>query len=368
MITDVRVDDCLIQVKYTGSDEWVTVGDIGDCSSVVAAGAAAAAAQATADEALALAKAIGQPGAVPGGDIPLPAGECRTIEVTVFGHSAYIVPFRVSPGDTVQVVNYSGAWAYENSYSALWYGWNGGIFLLGTVNEFEDTSTATGVYSTRRVQTLIGRYGTNFLDLSNGLQTTPGPIITVPSGSEFPLILQMNDTDLSDNQGSILLEIQVCSGAWCIIFDFTISDYGFTISAGSYVGGVGFQTGYYVDSGNGYRTVDITYTLPAGTYEVTGLDMTYDTSLGVMSPPAVDFAWTVSGAPGNRFASQTPINGTDRHLANLSLTVTPGTTIGFDAYGGYRDANPADPGGQATLKSLTMRGRGSPPAIGVACP
>jgi len=107
MITDVRVDDCLIQVKYTGSDEWVTVGDIGDCSSVVAAGAAAAAAQATADEALRLAKAIGQPGAVPGGDIPLPAGECRTIEVTVFGHSAYIVPFRVSPGDTVQVVNYS---------------------------------------------------------------------------------------------------------------------------------------------------------------------------------------------------------------------------------------------------------------------
>ncbi len=376
VVTDVRVEDCLIQVQYTGSDEWITVGDIGDCSTVVDAAAAAAAAQisadaaqAQADLALALAKSINQPGAVPGGDVPITTGECRDIQAVVFGNQAYIVPFRVLPGDTVQVVAYQGAWSYENSYSALWYGWNGGLFLLGTVNLYEDTSTATGVYSTRHVQTLIGRYGTDFLDLSNGLQTTPGPTINVPGSTEYPLILQMNDTDLTDNQGSILLQIRVCSGEWCFVIDFADGDFMFVTGGYQTFGpdGAGRDMGVY--NNPTWDTTDLLRTgaiyeravsisLAFASTPLTYIKMKYDYTQGgthfgahIFDPAGVDLA-----------SSET--QGTD-----LELIWTGEQTMdkfGFMVWP-YGSSTIA-PNGSGKIKRLEMHGRGTNPFGTDNCP
>ena len=180
----------------------------------------------------------GQPGEQPGGDEPISAGGCKSVTCLVQGNSQFIVPFRVMPGDRLTITDPQGAWYYE-SIAINWWCGTGNSFLLGACSP-NTPLIDTGIDGVHVLTRLIARYGSAFLDPVGGE-------VTIPAGSEYPLVFQMNDSDLSNNGGSMSFVATICSGLWCYAFYFISTDGGFTPlneiptqNEGTWVDGVGW--------------------------------------------------------------------------------------------------------------------------------
>lgn len=211
-ITGIRVNECNLEVQYGSSETWVVVGSLSECAIEGPQGPQGiqgiqGAKGDKGDQGEQGAPGGTQPGEVLDGGEEIAPGDCRDFTLAVFGNGLTIVPFRVLPGYTIQVVSYDGAWTNDDAPLSSWYCANGGAFVLGSCGANEDGTAPDGSFiATHNVARLIARYGSTYLD-------PMADPVTIPSGDEYPLELLMNDADRTDNAGSVLVNLQVCNPA-----------------------------------------------------------------------------------------------------------------------------------------------------------
>lgn len=284
----------------------------------------------------------GQPGEQPGGDQPIDAGDCKSVVCLVPGNSQFIVPFRVLPGDTLEIAGVQGAWTNDMS-GAVWSCFEGTVFVLGSCGG-ESPLVPTGIDGVHKASRLIARYGSAFLDPVGG-------VVTIPSGDEFALVFQMNDEDLPNNGGSMSFVATICSGMWEYIwFGETGSYTNFTLIQGSVIEGVGIEA----DSG-AYPVGDyarLTITLPSGDYSVTSFSAVWTETGGGSRLTLMKNATVWDGT--NEFFTQYPGGS----VSDIDITgdVVPGDYIGIQL---SNDSNNPS----SRLTGFSLKGMGSNPFI-----
>lgn len=211
----------------------------------------------------------GQPGSQPGGDEPIAEGDCKSIDLVVFGNSQTAVPFRVLPGYTVRLSNFSGAWAKDNSnpFEAWYCATARQFFVGGCLASYVDPSTGA-LLASQPITRLICQYGDEYFDAQDSEYT-------ITSEDEQLLILTMNDDARSNNTGSVACTVEVCNPGWCYTWDFAADDGGWTpLVAGyaAYTVGRGWHNGSYQGrigiskdfSSSSITSVDVQLSAPLG--------------------------------------------------------------------------------------------------------
>jgi hypothetical protein len=228
---DIRIDPenaCMLQKTTDGGANWVNIGSMYTC------------AYATAGEAIrdAIDNGIigGSPQSSP--ESGPPVGECHTFKVTLSARDRWLCPFPVSSGYTVHVTAPSGGWWDGDTVTGRWYCPNGKQYLLGACGSDIGYLAGDPLQAGNHMQ-VVGNVGSDWGD-------PMASIWTVPTGhTQEALYLQANDDPLSDNQGTVTFEVEVCANGWCYTFDFTASDGGFVADPDSsfaqYVSSTGWQ-------------------------------------------------------------------------------------------------------------------------------
>jgi len=170
---------------------------------------------------------ISTPGVQPPGQDRPPAGESSCFNVTLNANQRWQLPFAVLPGDTVTITGLSGTWS--DGGISPWYTPEGFTAVFGFSTGGGQGHSGGDPDSVAYHMELIA------FTPSESFPVTDSPFVIAGSGMQ-QLTLQANDATLSDNAGSIALNICVTNGGaapvgtWCKFFDFTVSDYGFTPS------------------------------------------------------------------------------------------------------------------------------------------
>jgi len=221
-------DFCTIQLSLDGGSTWSDVADLSAC--------AHAAAVDEIDQARQRGDLSGgsqQPGQ--GAGTP---GQCYDYDITLHGNDRWHAPISIGAGDTIEVSSESGAWWDGNSLGP-WYCPDGLIFVLGACGGSPVTQSGDPIPTLahmRIIANLPADATTPYFDMFDTLYVVPDGV------SQGELYLQPNDGDLSDNQGSINLHVQVCKKVWCHRWDFQndgVSDW--TVTAGSLISGQGIE-------------------------------------------------------------------------------------------------------------------------------
>lgn len=198
--------------------------------------------------------ARGQPGAQPGGGSSVP-GQCFENVYTIPGNGRVLLPYPIQDGWTIHLMEYEGAWSPFNSVAATWYCPTGGVFFLGTCGIVYQDADGTFPDPTGRKYELV------ILNPAGvGKRLRVGETYTIPPGSGLgAYTLQMNDSDISNNQGTVTARIQVCNetGQPCGIYhDLQASSSGmvpntsisdallapYPIRGGEWVSGTGWRS------------------------------------------------------------------------------------------------------------------------------
>jgi len=182
------------------------------------------------------------PGAVsqegPGGTPDVGSQNCY--DIVIPGNSPWISPIPIQDGDTVDISLVGGGW-FDG---AGWYCPNGQTYVLGACTGAGVTSgsdPAPSLLHGRLIASTDG--GSSWQD---GFNTSP--VIAVGQ-APTNLLLQMNDDSLSDNGGSIHLQVCITHNAvstWSHTFDFTLASGGWVPYGGnfaSWVPGTGWIHG-----------------------------------------------------------------------------------------------------------------------------
>lgn len=131
----------------------------------------------------------------------LSPGQCKVYNVTLQGKEKWRLPVPVASGYTVTVTGFAGMW-FPN-VGAFWYCPNGAHNVLGVCTGSFDTDSGNPLPSAPRARVVYEVNGV-FYDAY-----TP---TTIPAGvSLTDLTFQMNDADLSDNQGNVSFNVTVCA-------------------------------------------------------------------------------------------------------------------------------------------------------------
>jgi hypothetical protein len=216
-----RQDGCKLQVSVgndpdTGAPCWCTIFDSSLCTQAP------------------------QPGPTP---TPGP-GVCQTYKGVLQGNGQLNLPVGLSSGDTYQITSVAGATA-DGSLTTPWRCWDGFQFFLGTctgVQIFEGGDPMPAVPH-QHVIALIGGVPTI---IDETVRTVVGGV------ANAPFVLQVNDSNLTDNTGSLEINVQVCKASavpptnWTATIDLTTTTGPFNIQtfsgqpSATWAGGVGF--------------------------------------------------------------------------------------------------------------------------------
>lgn len=227
-------------------------------------------------------------------------GACYMYHVHLNGNDRYRIPFTLQSGDTITISNARGAWSDNNDVGSLWFCSDGDQFVLGACVDWTNL-VETDPLPTVNHMRLVGQFGETWADMHNDSYV-------VPAGSDIEGYIQANDVYIGDNTGSIEFDIEVCKGAWCYTFDFTISDGGMTYDqgdtdeTGTWVSGTGWRFNRYGGSGHvgGFLTSGEYPTGRLLTMKVTGYvdgstsegsSLYYGVILGG-TPASVSHAWS----------------------------------------------------------------------------
>jgi len=163
---------------------------------------------------------VTQPG---GGSEQPPAGGGQACYNAVMRASEqWNVPTSVSSGDQITFSNVKGAGA-DGGIDGLWYCPNGQTFVAGLCIGVPGPKTAD-IANTIPHMRLIVKVGATWYDAYDTSFTVPGGV----TGS--PVIVQINDSTISDNSGSYTFDVCVTnnqSANFTHTFDFTANDGGF---------------------------------------------------------------------------------------------------------------------------------------------
>lgn len=233
-------DDCTLQASFDSGVTWATIYSATACvtdgiNSAIASGL------------------LGTPQQPPAGGT-IAVNDCKTYHVTLNADNRWHCPIPVASGYTIVVSNVQGGWTDNPAH--IWRCPNGQDYLLGAcvgpTIPYDSGDPAPTIQHMR----LIGNYNSAYVD---AYDTT----IIIPNGvSNADFFLQANDSNLTDNQGAITCDVQVCNySVWCFHADFKIAKFGFynddfdTWSAGN-----GFALGNY----GTYKAISLVLDIPAG--------------------------------------------------------------------------------------------------------
>lgn len=187
--------DCgTIQVSYDGGAIWENLTDLSAC---ISAGVAQGIQDALDDGTVA---GTGQQGA--GGTVP--SLQCKTYKITLRGNSRWYCPNPVKAGYSITVSNATGATGDNGNITANWGCADGKIYALGACTQPLATQPTDPLQSQPHLR-LIGYCAGVYMDMYNTQYVVPQG---VPDNAFF---LQVNDGNLSDNQGELQLAVTVCN-------------------------------------------------------------------------------------------------------------------------------------------------------------
>jgi len=226
----------------------------------------------------------------------IPTNECKTVSVVLNGRDRFLIPYPVDDGYTITITNAQGGW-WNGDVLQAWECPSGDTYALGvcvSAGSLDPSNPVPGLPYGR----LIAQVGSAWLDADN-------TSITVPSGTgPVDVYLQMNDSNLADNQGSISFDVSVCAtppAMYSHLFNFALGPLGWTgvsLSGGAPTwDGTQWQGFAYMDGGCGGNNNAVQNTIllsvPTPTY-VTSVRIVLDSN-GDWGPGNGDRQLTLDG-------------------------------------------------------------------------
>jgi hypothetical protein len=281
-----------------------------------------------------------------GGPQPQPEpGFCNTYHVQLNANNRWLCPIPVQAGDKITLSNANGAWWDGDTLSSAWYCPNGQRWLLVTCSDTGAGTNSGDPLPTVNHMSLIGLIDLTVFELS-------ATEYVVPDGIPLsPLYLQANDANLTDNQGQITFDIEVCrSSGWC--FEWNLGDSGAQAEWPIQTCGSSLILGEYTSEGfvstdhSTYSTGENGRLMPAGLlWDKIEFDVSYagtgTAHLGVQTGGCGTYT-TLDVAPGDS-TIHTGASGLDTEQI---LYLNPYTDVGFEPITIHRvrifgqDANP----------------------------
>lgn len=295
-----------------------------------------------------------QPGV--GAEQPAPGGGCVTYQATLVAQGQWLVPTLVSTGDTIQLVNPVGA--TNDGGTVKWWCPDGIQFVAGVCVGAVAFDGGDPVPTAGHMSVIALINGT-YYPLSESLFTVPAGI------SNEQVVLQVNDSDLSNNKGTINMGVTVCNnsaGTWSHTFNFVTGQNGWLpIATGVgdgavYTAGVGFEDTRDNFGANNYRgvlihravspsstitSITVNYSRTAGTVFASGdfHNIAYNAGIHLINTP-------IQNDPANPYAWI----GSQGGVTDIQVVLYCGN-----------DNTGSDPGGTLTVTSVTVNGTGANP-------
>jgi hypothetical protein len=173
----------------------------------------------------------------------LEPGACYETDVTLSGNGQWISPVPVKDGYTVTISLADGGWAPGDG---TWACPSGQVYTLGFCGLPNAAAGGGAPLPAAPLGRLVAVANAIGYDAYNQSFVIGGTAALVD------LILQMNDSDISNNAGSVSFHVSICATAeipWDHTYDFTVSDQGW---AAFIAGGVPLAT---YSAGNGWRSI-----------------------------------------------------------------------------------------------------------------
>ena len=199
---------------------------------------------------------FGQPQPGAGSGVPVP-GACQTYHAQIAANSQWVSPATVSTGDTIELIGVQGATNDPDASVAIWRCPDGEQFFAGACVGFATTVSTDPLPASNHLR-LIVKIGSTYYDIL-------GSVFTVPGGhTNDQVILQVNDSNLTNNSGTLTCDVEVCYNAnptWTHSFDFAINPGPFTpwLTNAVWISGVGWSN----VATSGASETAIVSTLPA---------------------------------------------------------------------------------------------------------
>lgn len=272
-------------------------------------------------------------------------GQCYDFDISLAGNNKWNSPVAVEAGDLITISAVEGAWSDTNGLANIWYCGDGGSFLLGVCSGGGTTmggDPATAENHMRLVGNIPGA-AVDWFDAYNAAYTVPAGVVL------SALFLQANDSDLTDNQGSINLHIQICKSTWTHVFDFLTGDGGFVTAnptyTHQYTSGVGWETTSTEPGMNLVKTV------PADC-NIIYAELSYHCDALSGIPDRIVDCYTYLNPIVNTFFSAVPSAG-DNAISGNGSQVNPASL--------YFSLVPGHTGNYAKATRLEVRGTGYDP-------
>lgn len=194
-------------------------------------------------------------------------GQCQEFYVTLSANQKWICPFPVDDYYQIVVDQCKGGWTPDPTH--YWYCPSGETYQLGGCTPGTGATDSSDPLNTVNHMKLVGNAGSHWFDAYNTTHQ-------IPYGTGLhDLYLQANDSDITNNLGSVTFHIQVCNVVFTHTWDFVASDGGWSqyISPwGVYSAGVGWVTSH---SGGGVA-IYIKSPLPGRDFTLLSLDFETD--------------------------------------------------------------------------------------------
>jgi len=161
----------------------------------------------------------GQPG--PDSPPPPPGGACETYHATFDAKSQWLLPATVYAGDVLTFSNAKGA-GWDGAFAGIWRCPSGQTFFAGACIGAPGPQGGDPASSQNHMQFVALIDGT-YYPADTGVITVPGGV------SNAQVVIQVNDSDLTDNSGSYSLDIELCNNSgdkFSHTFDFVVSEAG----------------------------------------------------------------------------------------------------------------------------------------------
>jgi len=290
----------------------------------------------------------------PGDGTPQPKpGECKKYHGQLPATEQWYLPTVVNSGDVITASNFGGA---SNAPPAItWNCPTGLLFFAGQCQGDGLVADFLGPLSTAFTQALIIEINGSFYDLTQGPFTVPGGVVNETC------TVQLNWNDLSELQGNVTFDIEVCNNVpadWTHEFNFQLGPQGWAVrDEGDWTPSVGFVDGQVIYTGTYYRGADINR-LGADPYTLTRIQAFGSCTTGIAP---LTFGVGAS-TPGSYIAQITPVTG-DLYVDTGPISIASVTDLYCDLIVSHQVGS--DGGGTALITKIIVSGQGTDPYLGV---
>lgn len=184
-----------------------------------------------------------QPGA--GSPQPTPGGGCQTYHSIMGASNSWLIPATVSTGDTIEVINATGA--TNDAGDIKWKCPDGNLFFAGACTDDTSVDALDPLPAVKHMK-LIAYVGSTPYDVYAGT-------FTVPAGHDTEqVVFQVNDDDLAGNSGTLSFDVRICNNTateWSHIINLRAGPNGFVqVDGGQWVAGSGLVATHVPSSPN----------------------------------------------------------------------------------------------------------------------